>query len=209
MGGTSAKHIILGYSGHAYVVTEAALDAGLRILGYADYRQADRNPYNLSYMGYEGNENFDGWNHSYRFIIGIGDNRLREKVTRKIMSQGEILGSVISPKALISTTAEIGKGTFVSKGAMVNALVKTGISCIINTGSIIEHECEIGACVHIAPGAVLAGNVKVGERSFIGANAVIKEGVEIGNNVLIGAGTVVLNNVQDNSKVVGNPGRVI
>ena len=53
MSANIAKHIILGYSGHAYVVTEAALNAGLRIVGYADYRQAERNPYNLNYMGYE------------------------------------------------------------------------------------------------------------------------------------------------------------
>jgi acetyltransferase-like isoleucine patch superfamily enzyme len=49
----------------------------------------------------------------------------------------------------------------------------------------------------------------VGDRTFIGANAVIKQGVVIGDDVIIGAGSVVINNVENNSKLVGNPGRVL
>jgi acetyltransferase-like isoleucine patch superfamily enzyme len=46
-------------------------------------------------------------------------------------------------------------------------------------------------------------------KQFIGANAVIKQGLVIGDDVIIGAGSVVLHNVENNSKLVGNPGRLI
>ena len=74
---------------------------------------------------------------------------------------------------------------------------------------MIEHECIIGDFSHIAPGAVLCGSVSIGKGSFIGANSVIKQGIKIGNNVTIGAGSVVINDILDNTKVVGNPSKII
>lgn len=203
------KQVIIGYSGHAYVVLDAAQKAGLQVIGYAEKEGRTQNPFELEYLGFEGDEDFEGWEKGYGFILGIGNNRIREKVAKLVVSKKKKLESVIHPSADIGSKVEIGEGTFVASGAMISPFVNIGKAVIINTGSLVEHECEIGCYSHIAPGAVLAGNVKVGERSFIGANAVIKEGVEIGNHVIIGAGTVVLNDIPDESKVVGNPGRFI
>ena len=203
------KHVIIGYSGHAYVVLDAAQNLGLQIEAYTEKAKRVVNPFKLDYLGFESDENFAEWNNKHEFILGIGNNQIREKITNFILSKGEKLGSVIHPSANIGSLVEFGEGTFVAAGVMINPIVKTGKAVIINTGAIVEHECQIGNAAHIAPGAVLAGNVKVGDRSFIGANAVIKEGVEIGNDVIIGVGTVVLNNIPCKSKVVGNPGRLI
>lgn len=203
------KQVIIGYSGHSYVVIDAAEKAGLNVEAYTEKEELTHNPFKLGYFGFENDENFDGWKKGNEFILGIGDNRIRDRVTELIATKKEILRSVIHPSANIGSQVEIDAGTFIAAGAMINPLVEIGKSVIINTGAIVEHECQIGNSVHIAPGAVLAGNVKVGDRSFVGANAVIKEGVEIGKNVIIGAGTVVLNNVQSESKVVGNPGKVL
>jgi len=203
------KPVIIGYSGHGFVVLDAAEKAGLNVQAYTEKEEQTYNPFNLKYFGFEGDENFDGWNKDHEFILGIGDNRIREKVTELVASKKGKLISVIHPSAKISSYTKIGNGTFVAAGAMINPLVKIGKSVIINTGAIIEHECQIGNSAHIAPGAVLAGNVKVGIRSFIGANAVIKEGVIIGDDVIIGAGTVVLKDVANNKKLVGNPAREI
>ena len=203
------KQVIIGYSGHAYVVLDAALKAGLKVKAYTEKNEHILNPFELKYIGFEGDDNFKGWDKGYEFILGIGDNRTREKITERIITKEEKLRTVIQPSASIGSLVDIGDGTFVASGVIINPLVEIGKSVIINTGAIIEHECQIGDFAHIAPGAVLAGNVKVGERSFVGANAVVKEGIKIGNDVIIGAGTVVLNDVQDECKVVGNPGRLL
>lgn len=201
--------MIIGYSGHSYVVLDAAEKAGLQVEAYTERVEQTLNPFDLKYLGYESDENFEGWNNGYEFILGIGDNRIREAVTKLFAKKNEELLSVIHPTANIGSFIKIGNGTFIAAGAIINPLVKLGKAVIINTGAIVEHECQIGDFTHIAPGAVLTGNVKVGARSFIGANAVIKEGIEIGSDVIIGAGTVVLNDVQSKSKVVGNPARLI
>lgn len=203
------KTIIIGYSGHSYVVAESYIANGGNISFYADLKETTNNPFNLTYLGYESAQDFKGWDLSLKYILGIGNNNLREKVAKLILSKSNILENVIDPNAIISKSTKLGNGVFASKGVLVNPFSTIGNFTVLNTGCIIEHECEIGTAAHIAPGAVLAGNVKVGDRTFIGANAVIKQGVIIGSDVIIGAGSVVLHDVENNSKLVGNPGRLI
>lgn len=203
------KSAIIGYSGHSYVVAESFISQGNLLNYYTNLRKVDKNPFNLEYLGCETDENFKGWDMGLKFILGIGDNILRYKAAQLILKNSQIIDSVIDVGALISKTANIGVGIFISKGVLVNAFSNIGNFSILNTGCIIEHECEIGMATHIAPGAVLAGNVKVGNRTFIGANTVIKQGVEIGDDVIIGAGSVIIENVSSTSKIVGNPGRII
>ena len=203
------KNVIIGYSGHAYVVAESFISKGNILSYYTDLKEASKNPFNLSYLGFESSANFKGWGMPLNYILGIGDNNMREKASNLILNKSFQLRNVIDSNSLISKSANIGLGVFASKGVIVNAFAKIGNFTILNTGCIIEHECEIGIAAHIAPGVVIAGNVKIGNRTFIGANSVIKQGIEIGDDVIIGAGSVIIEHVKSNTKLVGNPGRII
>ncbi len=203
------KTVIIAYGGHSYVVAESYITNGNNLYYYSEKIELPNNPFNLEYLGFEYDANFKGWDMTLNYILGIGNNNIREKAGNLILSKSKTLLNVIDSNAIISKSVNIGIGVFASKGAIVNAFSTIDNFSILNTGCIIEHECEIGKAVHIAPGAVLAGNVKVGDRSFIGANSVVKQGVEIGNDVIIGAGSVILNNVESNTRLVGNPGRLI
>ena len=196
---------IIGYSGHSYVVIEAALLSNIEILGYFDKNELQNNPYNLTYLGNENTFDFESQS-KLNCIIGIGDNIIRRRIY--LNNKDKITYcNIIHPNSQISKTIKMGIGNFVNVNASVNALVEIGNHCIVNTGCIIEHECKIDNFVHIAPGAVLAGNVEVGKGSFIGANSVVKQGIRIGENVIIGAGSVVIRDLPDNSKVAGNPSK--
>ncbi len=199
----------MGYSGHGYVVADAAISSNMNLRYYTDKKQITENPFDLAYLGFEGGLDYKFWDKEYDYILGIGDNFLRRKTSDLLISKELALLNVIHPSASISTKVQFGIGNFISRNVSINALVELGDICILNTGCIIEHECIIGNGVHIAPGAVLAGNVEIGENTFVGANSVIKQGVIIGANVIIGAGSVILNNIADNSKIVGNPGKKI
>lgn len=203
------KSVIVGYSGHAYVVGDSYISKGNNIDYYTNVFEVAYNPFNLEYLGCETDLNFKGWEIGLNFILGIGDNNLRYKAAQLILNKFQKIENVIDSNALISKTANIGIGVFASKGVLVNSFSRVHDFSILNTGCIIEHECEIGTASHIAPGAVLAGNVKIGKRTFVGANSVIKQGVEIGDDVIIGAGSVIIENINSNSKIVGNPGRII
>jgi len=201
--------VIIGYSGHAFVVAEILLQLGYSIRGYMEKAEVSRNLFNLPYLGIEQNPN------DLKKIIGIpvfpaiGDNLIRSKAFNFLKENGFEIPAVVALKASVSGKSEIKEGTLVSHGVCINPFAKIGRGVIINTGAIVEHECIIGDFAHIAPGAVLAGNVKVGKGCFIGANAVVKQGVTIGENSIIGAGAVVLHDVDKNQKIAGNPAKVI
>ncbi len=202
--------ILIGYSGHGYVLTDVAIENKISLLGYTEKATVPDNPFNLKYLGSENDEHLlNNFCDDADFIIGIGDNRKREQVFEKLLKNGCKIMTLKSLSASVSTTSIIENGTFVNRNVSINAFARIGKNVILNTGCVIEHECIISDSVHIAPGAVLAGNVSVGERTFVGANSVIKQGIVIGADVIIGAGSVIIENIPDGVKVVGNPGYLI
>ncbi|SEE62506.1 acetyltransferase [Polaribacter dokdonensis] len=197
--------VLVGYSGHGYVVAEAAMSCNMNIKYYSDINKSNNNPYKLKYLGFEKSPSFKGWNKMFSFALGLGDNKLRIDCFNFIKLKGFEIINVKHESASVSNDVCLGTGNFISRNASINSLAVIKDCCIINTGAIIEHECIINKGAHIGPGAVLAGNVEVGVGSFVGGNAFIKQGVKIGRNTIVGAGSVVLKDVPDNVVVYGNP----
>jgi sugar O-acyltransferase (sialic acid O-acetyltransferase NeuD family) len=208
------KHptIIIGYSGHAYVVLDILISNNYPIIGYCDSIEKELNPFQITYLGKETEAYPLSSLQINNYFVCIGDNSIRAKVLENLATKLKKPSiNAIHSNAICASTVKWHPqgGILVAANATINPLVQIGKGVICNTSCTIEHECVIGDYVHIAPGAVLCGNVKVGNNTFIGANAVVKQGITIGKNVVIGAGSVVLHHLQDNVVVAGNPARVI
>lgn len=201
--------VLLGYSGHAYVAIDVAASMKVKTIAYLDYRESDRNPYNLQYWGSEDSQSVKEDFSNCAVFSAVGDNAIRKKLVSKIEDNQWSQISLIDTSAKISDKAIIGLNTLISPKVVINSMAVVGKGCIINTSAIIEHDCEIGDFSHIAPGAILAGNVKIGESVFVGAGAVVKGGVSIEDNAIVGAGAVVLNNISKDETWVGNPAKRI
>jgi sugar O-acyltransferase (sialic acid O-acetyltransferase NeuD family) len=202
--------ILIGYSGHAYVVCDALLSGGYSVRSYTETEEKTINPYQLRFLGNEMEETVLEKLRKADYFVSIGDNLLRSGITKSLIEKtGNSPMNAIHSKAVFSSLASFGKGNLFAPGCIINPLAEIGNGVICNSGCIIEHECTLSDFVHIAPGAVLCGNVSVGENTFVGANSVVREGITIGKNVIIGAGTVVTKNIPDNVKVVGNPFRIV
>lgn len=199
--------ILVGYSGHAYVVIDILKKNHRKLEGYCEINNKIHNPYKLKYLGNENNL-FESHYQNFEFFVAIGDNKMRNIIFLNLFNKKAKFTSVIHPNATLSSELKFGEMVLIAGGCTINPFSKIGNGVICNTGASIDHECQIGDFSHIGPNAVLCGNVKVGIKTFIGANAVIKEGVSIGDNSVIGAGSVILKNVPNNSLVVGNPGKI-
>lgn len=200
------KTAIVGYSGHAFVVLDAAFQANIRISYYCEQVKQVNNPFGLEYAGDENAYDFD-WGLVDSFVLGVGNNLIRERTVNLIKKHDKDILTIEHPRAFVSKIAKVGLGTFIAPQATIHTFVQVGEHCILNTGCVVEHDCLVGDFAHIGPGAVLAGNVSVGVGTFVGANAVVKQGVTIGRNVVIGAGSVVLSNVPDHEVWFGNPAK--
>jgi sugar O-acyltransferase (sialic acid O-acetyltransferase NeuD family) len=198
--------IIIGYSGHGFVVCGILSAAGKRVTGYCDSEEKQYNPFALTYFGKENSDTATAAFQHHDFFIAIGNNSIRNNVYDQLAQHSFYPVNAIHPSAVIDPSVVMAAhGIMISAHVSINPLAAIGTGAICNTGCIIEHECVVGEFAHIAPGAVLCGNVKVGHHSFVGANAVVRQGIVIGNNAIIGAGAVVVKDVPDNVTVTGVP----
>lgn len=202
--------ILIGYSGHSYVINGILHTLGIKAKGYCDNEEKKSNPFSLKYLGTELSPTGLKALSQDDFFIAIGNNSLRKNIFNNLAIRNLLPVNVVHPSALLDHTVRLAShGIMISANATINAFANIGTGAICNTYCVIEHECEIGDFAHVGPGAVLCGNVKVGENSFIGAKSVVREGIKIGKNVIVGAGSVVVKDIPDNLKVVGNPARVL
>lgn len=202
--------ILIGYSGHSYVINGILNSLGLKVTGYCDNEEKKFNPLSLKYFYQETSETGIKALTQEDFFIAVGNNSIRKNIYNNLAIRNLLPVNVIHPSALIDYTVEVAShGVMIAPNVTINAMARVGIGAICNTYSVIEHECIISDFAHIAPGAVLCGNVFVGENSFVGAKSVVRENIRIGKNVIIGAGSVVVKDIPDNVKVAGNPARML
>ena len=146
------------------------------------------------------------------FLITVGQIKtpsVRIRIFEKIESLGGNLPVIISPRAYVSQSSKIEKGTIIMHNSVINANSVIGKCCIINTGALVEHEAIIGDFCHISTQAVVNGQVKIGQRSFIGSNSVIANNVLLEEEVIIAAGASVFRSIDSSGTYIGNPARKI
>lgn len=202
--------ILLGAGGHAAVILDilkAQISKGeaIKIKGLLD----DSNK--KEWMGYPvlGStlEVNDFNEENTYFIIAIGSNKIRDKLSKKYSHLKFF--TAIHPSAIIGSQVNIGAGTVVMPNAVINANSQIGQHVIINTGVIVEHDNLIGDYVHLSPNATLCGTVRVKPLTHIGAGATVIQGKMIGRQSMIGAGATVITDIPDQVVAVGTPAKVI
>ena len=149
----------------------------------------------------------EGVGSAFIGIGGVGDNVPRAEAYDRILKLGFDPITAIHPRAVVASSAKLGRGVCIMAGAVVNPAVVIGDNVILNSHCTVEHDCVIGDHVHIAPGANLSGAVQVGRLSHIGTGASIRQGARIGERVVVGVGAVVVSDVPDGVVVVGVPAR--
>lgn len=197
--GSNKSIYIYGKSGHGRVVEDIALANEYEKIIYID-----DDIYKDDVLKYD--KNLD---KSIPFIVAIGDNEIRKKISIKLINDGFNLKTLIHPSSVISTSVTIEDGSVIMPQCVINANVKIGAGAILNSGCVIEHDCKLDIFVHVSPNATLAGGVEVGEMTQVGTGSSVKEYIKIGKNCIIGAGSVVVKDVENEIICAGVPTKKI
>ena len=142
-------------------------------------------------------------------FVAIGNSKLREEFTEKLLAMGANVPTLIHPSAVIGSCVEIGVGTAIMAGVVLNPCAKIGKGVIVNTCSSIDHDCIVGDYCHIAVGVRIAGTVHFEERVWLGAGATVKNNVDICADCIIGAGAVVIDHIKAKGTYVGVPAKLL
>lgn len=136
----------------------------------------------------------------------IKDPEPRIRLFDLLVQIGFYLPVIISPRAYVSSHAQLGSGTIVMHGAVVNVGAKVGNNCILNSHSLVEHDVVIANHCHISTATALNGAVQIGTGTFIGSGTIVRELVRIGERCLIGMGQRVLADCPDNTFIPASKG---
>ncbi len=199
--------IIFGGGGHAAVVAETALAAGVPVAGFLDDDPQASLRGLAPRLGSLGAATHPELFCGHAAIIGVGDPSLRARLAEH--HAGLEYATLVHPSAVVSPTATIVAGAFVAPGAVVHTGAFVGAHAIVNTGAILEHDATLGAMSHLAPRACVGGGVRLGEGVLFGIGACAIPGVRVGDGAVVGAGSVVIRDVEAGEVVAGSPARTL
>lgn len=194
--------IIIGAGGHGRVIADTASLCGYKNIRFLDERKVAGLPVIGKVADYS------RYLDEAVFIVGIGDNKIREHIYSEMTAKGAKMISLVHPRAFISTGAAIGSGVVVMAGAAVNTGAVLGNGVIVNTCGSVDHDCKVDDFCHISVGAHLAGTVNVGNGTLIGVGASVISNIDICGGCVVGAGAAVVKNLTVPGIYKGVPARL-
>lgn len=199
------KDVIL--VGAFHEVVELCEECGFHIVGVID------NNLTGSFLGIPiiGTDNdvarlYQEYSHC-QLVITPDLPKVRKKLFQLYYQAGFEFATIISPKANISRSAKIGKGTVIQSGVNVSAATTIGRFVKLNTNANVMHDNVVGDFATVAPNSVLLGFVSVEDTAYIGANSTILPHLKIGEGSIVGAGAVVTKDIDTNLTVKGIPAK--
>ena len=198
--------VILGAGGHAKSIADIILKSGDKVIGFLDDNvEKDTvviKSKDIKVIGKIIDALELAKDENIFFIIGIGNNKVRENISTKYKLN---YYTAIHPTSVIAEDVIIGEGTAIMANAVINVGTTIGKHCIINTNAVVEHDNVIGDYVHLSPGATLSGTVTIGKCTHMGTGTKVRNNMNITSNVTVGVGGVVVKDVKEEGTYVGVP----
>ncbi len=170
----------------AIMASDIAHEADIEIIGYIDDFEDESKIALPNFLGTL-NDNLYLID-KVPFVIAVGDNINRRKLSIKINQLGGKIANLIHPLAYISKSTSIGQGNILFPFAYLGTNVTIGDGNVFFPNTIISHDINIGDYCFFAPSVAVAGfveiqnEVKFATSSSISANSLLKSGTQIIND---------------------------
>lgn len=199
---------LIGGGGFSLEIAEVALMNGWEIVGYfalakssSEYRYLGKFDY-LIKPDFAFEYIFPAWGAVDR----VGLRNRSEEVRR--LSERWVVPDMISPRAIVSPSVVIGRGSYIAHGVVINPKSRIGDFTVINTNSTIGHDVQIGNDSIVSGNVFIGGGSKIGKRTLIGPGATVLHSINIGSDVIVSLGTTIGRDVPDGKTAVPNLAKI-
>lgn len=111
----------------------------------------------------------------YEYAIpAIGDADIRLSLLERAESAGYRIPVIISPRAYVSPSAQISKGSVIEPLAGVHANAVVGKAAYISMGAVVNHNAVVGDGCHVDNNAVVTSGAEIPSRVKVEPGTVVK-----------------------------------
>jgi sugar O-acyltransferase (sialic acid O-acetyltransferase NeuD family) len=142
-----------------------------------------------------------------RYVIGIGDPRVRRDVACRVAGYGLRAARLVHPAATVGLDVDLADGVVVFAGARITTNVVLGRHVHVNQNATIGHDTTVGDCVTINPLVAISGDCRLESGVLVGTTAAVLQGRIVGEDATVGAGACVTRDVAPKMVVKGVPAR--
>lgn len=203
----------LGVGASTPVFCEIAVACGYRIAGLYHYDDS-RNGEIVN--GIEILGSFDDLFNSVvegeKFLLTMGDSKIREDLSKRLVEAGGILPTLIHPMTVVSPNSTISsEGVIVGPMVVIQANTKINNGVVIRDQALVCHDATIDSYVFVGPKALVGAFVHIAPFAFIGqaSTLISRKANYIGRSSIVGAGAVVTKSVEEYHVVAGQAAKTI
>jgi sugar O-acyltransferase (sialic acid O-acetyltransferase NeuD family) len=182
--------IIVGAGGHGRTLYETATLLGYENISFLDDNESPSNISEILIIGKTSDLSLYT-NTAKNFIIGIGNNKLRELFHQQLQTLNITPITLVHPFSFVSPSATLGDGSVVLAGAVIGANSSLGAGTIVNSHSTVDHDSTLGDFAHLGVGVHLAGGANVGKSAFLQAGTVGGYSATVDEHAICPPGTIL------------------
>ncbi|MDO7253942.1 hypothetical protein [Helicobacter cappadocius] len=192
---------------YQYLLDVMNIDKNIFFKGFLSTSN-DLAPYGLQkyFLGHY--DDYDFEENDY-LVIAIGSPIARYRLYHHFKSKGLKFYNLISPKAFITHTNNIGECNVIAPFSTLGINTIIGHANLIGPYSLIGHDCRIGDFNFVSSYVSFGGGASIGNLNFLAHKATLTPKTLVQNNCTISANSVVSKKLRDNSIALGNPAETI
>jgi sugar O-acyltransferase (sialic acid O-acetyltransferase NeuD family) len=134
-------------------------------------------------------------------------NARREALLQAKGLAGLPFASLVHPRAVVASSADLGEGCIVYPNVVLLARVRLGRHVTVLANCVLNHDVRVDDFGILASGVNLSGRVQVGRAAYLGCGCNVREDIRIGEGALVGLGSAVVRDVPPGAVVAGVPAR--